>query len=109
MGFTVYLLAGKLLEILNLIKSSRQKNSYTACNAVYCYMAPLISLNYFVKNYAREAHLEAYLEPSQTSDMKLFKKIASGFKPFLIFAKSSILDIRLNTPLHLLRSKCFIT
>ena len=26
-------------------------------DAVYCYMSPLISLIYFVKNYAREAHL----------------------------------------------------
>ena len=57
MGFNVYLPAGKLLEILNVIKSSRQKNSYTTCNAVYCYTAPLIPLIYFVKNYAREAHL----------------------------------------------------
>ena len=36
---------------------------------------------------------EAYLERNQASDMELFEKIASGFKSFLIFAKSSILDI----------------
>ena len=39
---------------------------------------------------------EAYLERSQASDMELFKKIASGFKSFLIFAKNSILDISLS-------------
>ena len=35
----------------------------------------IISLIYFVKNYAREAHLrDIYLEPRQTSNMELFKK-----------------------------------
>ena len=39
---------------------------------------------------------EAYLESGQISNMKLFKKIANGFKPFLIFAKRSILDISMS-------------
>ena len=38
-------------------------------------------------------NLETYLVASQTSDMELFKKIASSFRPFLIFAKSSTLEI----------------
>ena len=32
---------------------------------------------------------KAYLQPNQTSDMELFKKIAKGFKTFFIFAKIS--------------------
>ena len=64
MGFNVYLPAGKLLEILNVIKSSRQKNSYTTWNAVYCYTAPLISLIYFVKKIREKHTSETYLEPS---------------------------------------------
>ena len=36
---------------------------------------------------------ETYLEPCQKSNMELFAKIANGWKPSTIFAKSSILDI----------------
>ena len=78
--------------MLNLIKSSRQKMFYTTHYAVYCYMSPLISLIYFVKSYAREAQLRGIFR-RYTSDMKLFKEIASGFKPSLIFAKNCILEI----------------
>ena len=78
--------------MLNLIKSSRQKMFYTTHYAVYCYMSPLISLIYFIKSYAREAQLRGIFR-RYTSDMKLFKETASGFKPSLIFAKNSILDI----------------
>ena len=43
---------------------------------------------------------EVYLEPSQISNMELFKKMANGFKPCplkrRIFAKSSALDIWLS-------------
>ena len=53
---------------------------------VYNFVAPL--------KIKREKHTsEVYLEPCQTSNMKLFKKVANDFKPFLIFAKSFILDI----------------
>ena len=39
------------------------------------FKSPIIPLIYFVKNYAREAHLrDIYLEPRQTSNMELFKK-----------------------------------
>ena len=56
-------------------------------------MSPLMSPIYFVK-IARDKHTsEAYLELSQTSDIEPFKAIASSFKSFLIFAKSSSLDI----------------
>ena len=56
-------------------------------------MSPLMSPIYFVK-IARDKHTsEAYLELSQTSDIELFKAIASSFKSFLILAKSSSLDI----------------
>ena len=40
---------------------------------------------------------EAYLEPSQASKIELFQEIANGFKPFIIFAKNSILDIWLSS------------
>ena len=43
---------------------------------------------------------KVYLEPSQISNMELFKKIANSFKPCLIksriFAKFSTLDIWLS-------------
>ena len=54
--------------------------------------------NLFLLKITREKHnSEVYLEPSQTSNMELLKKIANGFKPFLIFPNSSILDIWLST------------
>ena len=40
---------------------------------------------------------EAYSEPSGTSKMEFFAKIVNGWKPLTIFAKSSILDIRLGS------------
>ena len=40
---------------------------------------------------------EAYTEPRRTSKMKYFSKIANGWKPLAIFAKSSILDVRLGS------------
>ena len=40
---------------------------------------------------------DAYSEPSRTSKMKLFPKILNGLKQLIIFAKSSILDIRLGS------------
>ena len=59
-------------------------------------MSPLILIIYF-KKITREKHTsETYLEPIQASDMGLFKKIAGGFKPFLIFGKSAILDVWLS-------------
>ena len=36
---------------------------------------------------------EIYSEPSQTSKMKCFAKIVSGFEPLTIFAKQSIWDV----------------
>ena len=57
---------------------------------MYYYISPLISLIYFVKNYTREAQLKGIFGTQPD------KKIASGFKPFLAFAKSSILAIRLS-------------
>ena len=36
---------------------------------------------------------EVYSEPSQTSKMKCFVKIANGFQSLTVFAKSSILDV----------------
>ena len=42
----------------------------------------------------REKHnSEIQVESGHASNMELFKEIANVFKPFLIFAKSSILDI----------------
>ena len=35
----------------------------------------------------------AYLEPYQTSKMEIFAKIANAWKPLIIFAKCSILDV----------------
>ena len=68
--------------------------------------------NLFCKKITQDKHTsEAYLELSQTSDMELFKKIAGGFKSFLIFAKSSILDIWQSpeyTSLSIEICKCFI-
>ena len=40
---------------------------------------------------------EAHSEHSQISKMKLFEKIVSGFQPLTIFAKNSILDVRLDS------------
>ena len=34
-----------------------------------------------------------YLEPCQTSKMKLFVEIVNGFEPSVIFAKKPILDV----------------
>ena len=39
---------------------------------------------------------EVYSEPSQISKMKRFVKMVNGFQPFTIFAKRSILDLRLG-------------
>ena len=36
---------------------------------------------------------EAYSEPSQTSKMERFGKIADGQKPVIIFTKRCILDV----------------
>ena len=36
---------------------------------------------------------EAYVEPYQTSKMKLFAKMVKGFQPLTIFTKSFILDV----------------
>ena len=49
------------------------------------------------------ADSEAYSEPSQTSKMKVFAKIVSGFEPFTVFTKSSMFgfDWGLNAPLKL--------
>ena len=71
-------------------------------------MSPLISLICFVKNHAGEGYLRDKLEPSQTSNMELFKKyLKNGVKPFVIFTKSSILDVRLSTEAVIRR--CFAT
>ena len=43
---------------------------------------------------------EVYTKPCQTSKMKLFAEIIKVFQLLIIYAKSSILDVRLNTPLH---------
>ena len=40
---------------------------------------------------------EAYLEPSRTSNIKLFEKIFSSFKLLNLLAKSSSLDVRLGS------------
>ena len=39
---------------------------------------------------------ETYSEPSRISQMELFAKIVNGFQPLTIFARSSILDVRLG-------------
>ena len=60
-------------------------------------MLQLTSLIYFVKKITRKKHTsEAYLEPRQTSNMELIEKIVNNFKQFLIFTKSSTLDIWLR-------------
>ena len=38
---------------------------------------------------------EAYPELSRTSEMELFAKVVNDWKPLTIFAKSSIIDVRL--------------
>ena len=58
------------------------------------YILPLISVIYFVKTYAKEAHLRGI--SSQKSNMELFKRVANGFKQFLIFTKGYTLDIWLS-------------
>ena len=40
---------------------------------------------------------EVYSEPSQTSRMELFAKTMNGWKLWIIFAKSYILDVRLGS------------
>ena len=57
-------------------------------------MLLLISVIYYDKTYAREAHLRGI--SSQTSNMELFEKVANGFKQFLIFTKGCNLDIWLS-------------
>ena len=39
----------------------------------------------------------AYSETSRTSEMELFEKIVHNFWPFTIFARGSILDVRLGS------------
>ena len=41
----------------------------------------------------RTEYPEAYLEPCQASKMELFVEIVNDWKPWTIFAKSSILNI----------------
>ena len=36
---------------------------------------------------------EEYLEQLRTSKMELFAKVFNGFKPLIVFAQSSILDV----------------
>ena len=94
MGFNVYLPAGTVIGNIEFNKvKSIEKVSYGIQRCVLLHVATNLN-NLFLKNYTREAHLRGiFLEPIQTSDMDLFKKIASGFKSFLIFGKSFILDI----------------
>ena len=40
---------------------------------------------------------EAYSEPYQTSNTKLFEKLVKGFQPLAIFTKSCILDVWQDT------------
>ena len=46
--------------------------------------------------YLPRCYTEAYSEPKQTSKMDLLKKIINDWQPLTIFAKNSILDIRLG-------------
>ena len=45
----------------------------------------------------RLCNTEAYSKTSRKSKMELFTKISNGFKLLTIFAKSSILDVRLGS------------
>ena len=49
----------------------------------------------------------AYSEPCQTSKMDLFAQIVNGIHPFTIFAKSSILEVRLVSECAQSGKKCF--
>ena len=63
----------------------------------------------FVKFHGKASGSEAYSEPSRIYQTELFAKIVNGFQQLTIFAKSSILDVRLGseyTPES--RSKAFI-
>ena len=57
----------------------------------------------FMKNFAKftgkclQWRPEVYSEPRRTSKMEFFEKIVNYFQPLIIFAKSSILDIRLGS------------
>ena len=63
-------------------------------NAMYSYMSTLTHKFILLIIMEEEQHAsEAYLESSQTSNMELFQKIVNSFKPFIIFAKSSILYV----------------
>ena len=46
--------------------------------------------------YLPRCYTESYSEPKRTSKMDLLKKIINDWKPLTIFAKNSILDIRLG-------------
>ena len=50
-----------------------------------------------LKRDKRLCNTEAYSNTSRTSKMELFTKISNGFKLLAIFAKSSILDVRLGS------------
>ena len=42
-------------------------------------------------------HAEAYSKPSGPYKMEIFAKIAHGFQPLTIFAKTSLLDVRMSS------------
>ena len=51
----------------------------------------MLSKNILPSCYVR---VEAYPEPNQISETKLFPKIVNGFQSLTIFAKSPILDVK---------------
>ena len=61
-----------------------------------------MSLIYFVKNYVRRAYLRdifrhSHLTTKIPSKEELFQKIVNTFKPFIIFPKSSTLNVWLSS------------
>ena len=71
---------------------------YTTDNAIASYisllMSPICFVKYVLLKITREDPTSmTYLEPSQTFNMELFQELVNSFKPFIIFAKRSALDV----------------
>ena len=71
---------------------------YTTDNAIASYisllMSPICFVKYVLLKIIREDPTSmTYLEPSQTFNMELFQELVNSFKPFIIFAKRSALDV----------------
>ena len=92
MDFNEYLPSGAMIGNIELDKVFWMKKVWHDIKysvLLQCSVLPLILLIYFVKSYAREAHLRDILS-IQPELLELLKEIAGSFRLFLVFAKSYV-------------------